>query len=77
MNDKSALFSRCALVGVFVCLLRFAFVVARFRCFVACASCFRSVAFPLVMLSRLKFSRLLAFGGVGGVIGRLSRFRAV
>ena len=67
----------CALLGVFVCLWRVPAVVARFNGFVACASCFRCCAFPLGMLSRSKFSPLLAFGGVRGVIGRLSRFRAL
>lgn len=64
---KSALFGVCAFVGVFVCPLRFASVVARFCGVVACASCCCRVAFPLGMLSRSKFSPLLAFGGVGGV----------
>ena len=64
---KSALFGVCAFVGVFVCPWRFSFVVARFNGFVARASCFRCCAFPLGMLSRSKFSPLLAFGGVGGV----------
>lgn len=74
---KSALFGVCALLGVFVCPWRVPAVVARFNGFVARASCFRCCAFPLGMLSRSKFSPLLAFGGVRGVIGRLSRFRAL
>ena len=57
--------------------VRLPFVVACFCGVVACASCFRSVAFPLGMLSRLEFSLLLAFGGVVGVFMWGCGFRAL
>ena len=67
--------------GAFVCaLVRLvcrSCVLCDSRGIVACASCVCRVALPLVMLSRLKFSLLLAFVGVGGAIGGLCGFRAL
>ena len=52
-------------------------VVACFCGFVACALCFCRVAFPLVMLSRLNFSLVLAFGVFVGVLVWVFGFRAL
>ena len=66
-----------ACVGVFVRLVYRSCVVACFCGFVACALCFRRVAFPLVMLSLSIFSLVLAFGVFVGVIGGVRGFRAL
>ena len=75
--DKSALFVRCFSGVVFVRLARCSCVVARSCGFAARASCFRRVAFPLVMRSRLKFQRVLRFCVSVGVIGGVRGFRAL
>ena len=52
-------------------------VVARSCGFVARSSCFRRVAFPLGVRSRLKFSLVLRFCVSVGVIGGVRGFRAI
>lgn len=74
---KNALFDCCASCGVFVRLVCCSRVVACSCGFVARASCFRRVAFPLVMRSRLKFSLVLRFCVSVGVIGGVCGFRDV
>lgn len=67
----------CACVGALVRPVCFPSVVASFWCVVRGALCFCRVAFPLVMLSRLNFSPVLAFRVFVGVIGGVRGFRAL
>lgn len=67
----------CALCGVFVRLVCRSCVLCDSRGIVRGASCFRRVAFPLGMRSRLKFPLVLRFCVSVGVLVWVCGFRAV